>query len=71
MRVSEVINLLISDIDSKRMIIFIRNSKGNKEINLGNPLQPSGNIEADMKILLTHFIGVKGKNPDYSFEVKE
>jgi site-specific recombinase XerD len=31
MRVSEVINLLISDIDSKRMIIFIRNSKGNKD----------------------------------------
>jgi site-specific recombinase XerD len=31
MRVSEVINLLISDIDSKRMVIFIRNSKGNKD----------------------------------------
>lgn len=31
MRVSEVINLLIVDIDSKRMIIFIRNSKGNKD----------------------------------------
>ena len=31
MRVSEVINLLISDIDSKRMIIFIRNAKGNKD----------------------------------------
>ena len=31
MRVSEVINLLISDIDSKRMLIFIRNSKGNKD----------------------------------------
>jgi site-specific recombinase XerD len=30
-RVSEVINLLISDIDSKRMIIFIRNAKGNKD----------------------------------------
>jgi integrase/recombinase XerD len=31
MRVSEIINLLISDIDSKRMVIFIRNSKGNKD----------------------------------------
>ena len=31
MRVSEVINLLISDVDSKRMIIFVRNSKGNKD----------------------------------------
>lgn len=31
MRVSEVINLLISDIDSKRMIITIRQSKGRKD----------------------------------------
>lgn len=31
MRVSEIINLLISDVDSKRMIIFIRNAKGNKD----------------------------------------
>lgn len=31
LRVSEVINLKIEDIDSKRMIIFIKNSKGNKD----------------------------------------
>lgn len=31
MRVSEVCNLLISDIDSKRMLITIRQSKGNKD----------------------------------------
>jgi site-specific recombinase XerD len=31
MRVSEVCNLLISDIDSKRMIITIRQSKGKKD----------------------------------------
>lgn len=31
MRVSEVCNLLISDIDSKRMIITIRHSKGRKD----------------------------------------
>jgi len=31
MRVSEIINLLISDIDSKRMIITVRQSKGNKD----------------------------------------
>ena len=30
LRVSEVINLKITDIDSKRMLIHIRNSKGNK-----------------------------------------
>ncbi len=31
MRVSEIRNLLISDIDSKRMIIIIRQSKGDKD----------------------------------------
>jgi len=31
LRVSEVINLKIEDIDSKRMIIHIRNAKGNKD----------------------------------------
>jgi site-specific recombinase XerD len=31
LRVSEVINLKIEDIDSKRMIIYIKNAKGNKD----------------------------------------
>lgn len=31
MRVSEVINLLLSDIDYDRMMVFIRNSKGRKD----------------------------------------
>lgn len=31
LRVSEVINLKISDIDSKRMLIIVRNSKGRKD----------------------------------------
>lgn len=31
LRVSEIINLKISDIDSKRMLIIIRNAKGNKD----------------------------------------
>ena len=31
LRVSEVVNLKISDIDSKRMTIFIKDSKGNKD----------------------------------------
>ena len=31
MRVSEICNLKIEDIDSKRMIIYIRNAKGNKD----------------------------------------
>jgi len=31
LRVSEVINLMITDIDSKRMIIYINKAKGNKD----------------------------------------
>jgi integrase len=31
LRVSEIINLKVSDIDSKRMIIHIRNAKGGKD----------------------------------------
>lgn len=31
LRVSEVINLKISDIDSKRMVVIVRNSKGRKD----------------------------------------
>lgn len=38
LRRSEALNLKISDIDSKRMIILIRNAKGNKDRNV--PLSP-------------------------------
>ena len=31
LRVSEVLNLRIEDINSKRMLVFVRNSKGNKD----------------------------------------
>jgi lysophospholipid acyltransferase (LPLAT)-like uncharacterized protein len=42
---------------------------GRKEVNLGNPVLPSGDIESDMAILKKHYIGVKGKIPEkgYSF----
>ncbi|MDZ4127769.1 MAG: tyrosine-type recombinase/integrase, partial [Hydrogenophaga sp.] len=39
LRVSEVVNLKITDIDSKRMIINVRKSKGNKDRIV--PLSPS------------------------------
>jgi 1-acyl-sn-glycerol-3-phosphate acyltransferase len=35
-----------------------------KSIIIGNLLNPSGNLEADMKIILSFFNGIKGKNPD-------
>lgn len=40
---------------------------GKKEVNFGNPLIPSGNIEADLAILKEHYIGVKGKIPENGF----
>lgn len=44
---------------------------GKKEVRFGTPLQPSGNIDQDLLILNQHFIGVKGKIPEYGFQVKE
>jgi 1-acyl-sn-glycerol-3-phosphate acyltransferase len=43
---------------------------GKKEVNLGQPVYPTGNLESDLKILKKHFIGVRGKIPKngYFFE---
>jgi 1-acyl-sn-glycerol-3-phosphate acyltransferase len=42
---------------------------GKKEVNLGAPLLPSGNIEKDMTILMEHFIGVEGKIPEKGYQI--
>lgn len=42
-----------------------------KEIKIGQPFYTTGNITSDMKILSNHFVGVKGKIPEYGFEVKQ
>lgn len=39
-----------------------------KEVRFGAPFYPTGNYQNDMKILLPHFSGVKGKIPENSFE---
>lgn len=51
-------------------IIPIAFDFGRKEVNLGNPVLPSGDIESDMVILKKHYKGVKGKIQEngYSFE---
>jgi 1-acyl-sn-glycerol-3-phosphate acyltransferase len=43
---------------------------GKKEVNLGRPVYPTGNLKTDLSILKKHFIGVKGKIPQngYFFE---
>ena len=42
---------------------------GKKEVNFGQPLMPSGNIEADLIILKNHFIGVLGKDAEKGFKM--
>jgi 1-acyl-sn-glycerol-3-phosphate acyltransferase len=42
---------------------------GKKEVNLGKPLIPSGNIEADMVVLMKHYAGVEGKVPGKGYKV--
>ena len=44
---------------------------GKKEVRFGQPLQPTGNLEADLTLLNRHFVGVTGKIPEYGYRVKE
>jgi hypothetical protein len=48
-------------------IIPVAFNFGKKEVNLGNPLMPSGNLEADMLILKKHYTGVEGKIPEKGY----
>jgi 1-acyl-sn-glycerol-3-phosphate acyltransferase len=41
-----------------------------KEVSLGKPFYPIGNIDADLKVLARHFVGVKGKIPENGFDTK-
>jgi 1-acyl-sn-glycerol-3-phosphate acyltransferase len=42
---------------------------GKKEVNLGAPLMPTGDIESDLSTLKKHYIGVEGKIPDKGYKV--
>jgi integrase/recombinase XerD len=46
LRVSEGVNLRIKDIDSKRMVLWIRNSKGNKDRSVPLPAQTLAQLRA-------------------------
>ncbi|MFV8344122.1 1-acyl-sn-glycerol-3-phosphate acyltransferase [Flavobacterium sp. XS2P39] len=41
-----------------------------KEVKLGNPLIPSGNLEDDILILKKHYIGVEGKIPEKGYSLE-
>jgi 1-acyl-sn-glycerol-3-phosphate acyltransferase len=43
---------------------------GKKEVQIGAPFFPTGNLEEDLAILMPHFRNVKGKIPQNSFEYK-
>jgi len=49
-------------------IIPIAFDFGNKTVNIGKVFYPISNYENDLKILLKHFEGVKGKVPECSFD---
>ena len=51
-------------------IIPVAFNYGKKEVNIANPFYATGNIDEDLKILMLHFEGVKGKIIENSFEVK-
>lgn len=51
-------------------IIPVAFNFGIKTVQIAKPFIPTGNIANDMKILESHFVGVKGKIPENGFEPK-
>ena len=55
---------------AKVPIIPVAFNYGKKEVQIGQPFFPTGNIDEDLKTLMPHFENVKGKVPENSFEYK-
>lgn len=43
---------------------------GKKEVNLGKPVYPNGDLDSDLAVLKKHFVGVKGKIPEKGYSVE-
>ena len=43
---------------------------GKKEVNLGKPVYPTGDLDSDLAVLKKHFVGVKGKIPEKGYSVE-
>lgn len=43
---------------------------GNKEVKIGNPIFPTGNIDDDIQKYKSFYFGVKGKYPELQYQVK-
>ncbi|UQD57061.1 1-acyl-sn-glycerol-3-phosphate acyltransferase [Flavobacterium sp. K5-23] len=41
---------------------------GKKEVNLGTPLIPTGDLETDLAVLMKHYEGVEGKVPEKGYK---
>jgi 1-acyl-sn-glycerol-3-phosphate acyltransferase len=50
-------------------IIPVAFDYGKKEVRIGKPFFPTGNYEADLKILLQHFKNAQGKYPENNFNI--
>jgi 1-acyl-sn-glycerol-3-phosphate acyltransferase len=55
---------------AKVPIIPVAFNFGIKEVQIGAPFFPTGNLEEDLEMLMPHFRNVKGKIPQNSFEYK-
>lgn len=51
-------------------IIPVAFDYGRKEVKIGQPFYPTGDIDADLKALAHHFAGVKGKVPENGFDAE-
>lgn len=57
--------------EAKVPIIMVAFDFGRKEHRISKPLYPSGDLDADMKIIRAFFKGAIGKVPEYSFTSKD
>jgi 1-acyl-sn-glycerol-3-phosphate acyltransferase len=55
-------------LQAKIPIIMIQFNWADKKIVLSDPFYPSGNKEEDFAIINNYFKGIKGKNPEWSYD---
>lgn len=58
-------------IEAKVPIIMVAFDFGKKEHRISKPLYPSGDLDADMKIINAFFKGAIGKVPEYSYTPRD
>ncbi len=56
---------------AKMPLLFVKFDFGNKEVHFSEAFYPTGNYEADLKIMEDHFKDVAGKNPDLGYNYKK